>query len=126
MNTAYSIEESEIVRLFHRISHTQSIKNSQNIEIQQARPASNEEWEQMTETFRLHHPRLYLLITVEHKLTLREYRVCVLSRLKFSLKEMATLLNSSEKSVNNARSSIARKVFNMESTMSLNEKLQEL
>ena len=121
-----SIMDSDIVRQFHTIARCCMVKTDDHSVISQARPASETEWKQMEEAVRLYHPRFYLFITEEHRLSKLELKVCILSRLRFEKMEMATLLNVHKQSVTNARTSLAKKLFSLSSAYDLDSNLFDI
>lgn len=121
---ALELNCDEIARQFRDLARPHTSKETG--EIISPRAAKNEEWDKMTEMVRLCHTSFYLFIMSEKKLTSRELRVCILSRLQFSISEIATLIDSSEENVTNIRRLIAKKLFGMSSSKGLSQKLTDL
>lgn len=90
------------------------------------RTASEREFDTLRKLFKKYHLSFVLLLDSTPALTRLEYKVCLLSRVDFMTKEMSTLLGSSDQAVSNARTSIARKLFQLSKASELNSKLKEV
>ena len=90
------------------------------------RTASERELDTLRKLFKKYHLSFVLLLDSTPALTRLEYKVCLLSRVDFMTKEMSTLLGSSDQAVSNARTSIARKLFQLSKASELNSKLKEV
>lgn len=117
---------ADIIQHFHTIAthHTMETEGQKQKHIR-PRAAKANEWKTLIELVGIHYHRFYLLITTEHKLSNQEYKICILSRLKFDVSEISMLLNTSMSSISNARKSIARKLFNLDSAIGLDNRLSE-
>ena len=121
---AMEMKQDEITRYFRALAHSHPSKN--NGKMISSRVATAEEWDEMVKMVRICHTSFYLFITTVNRLTVREYRVCILSRLDFCITEISTLLDCSEENVTNIRRLIAKKLFGISSSLGLNKKLAEL
>ena len=116
----------EIIQLFHGMAEARTIKDGDSARLLKPRGAKVAEWKMMRQAVQQCYPSFYLTITTQYQLSDQELKVCILSRLQFDVKEMATLLNTSIGSISNARQSIAKKIFDISSAMRLDQKLAEL
>ena len=114
------LKETGIVKKFQAIAHPHP-----DMDAGGNRCATETEWSRLTETIRTYHPSLYLFI---HKNSLSElkYKVCILSYLGFDNTEISTLTNASLNSISNARTALARDLFNLKSARELNRYLHEI
>ena len=114
------LKETGIVKKFQAIAHPHP-----DMDAGGNRCATETEWSRLTETIRTYHPSLYLFI---HKNSLSElkYKVCILSYLGFDNTEISTLTNASLNSISNARTALARDLFNLKSARDLNRYLHEI
>ena len=122
-NMANSIQDAAIVHFFHSLSQSHLVKKGDASQLIPARAASDDEWKKLEVAVRLYHPRFYLFIKDNHRLSRLEFKVCILSRLHFEKMEMATLLGVRKQSVTNARASLAKKLFNLGSAYDLDANL---
>ena len=106
--------EADVVQHFHDIAKNQKNKPS--------RAADDEEWERLIDTIRISYTDFYLFITVENKLSPKEYQICILSFLGFTPSEMC-ILTSTSKYLSNVRNALAKKLFNENSAYALDKKL---
>ena len=119
------LEESEIVKTFQSISHD-SYDSSSDLRIRiRARAATKKEWKMMMNAIQTSHPSFYLLIH-QHNLSELKQKVCILSFLGFDTPTMATLINANPGSISNARTALAKELFNLSSAHDLNAYLHEL
>ena len=114
------LKETGIVKKFQAIAHPHP-----DMAAGGNRCATETEWDRLTEAIRTYHPSLYLFI---HKNNLSElkYKVCILSYLGFDNAEISTLTKASLNSISNARTSLARELFNLRSARELNRYLHEI
>ena len=114
------LKETGIVKKFQAIAHPHP-----DMAAEGNRCATETEWDRLTEAIRTYHPSLYLFI---HKNNLSElkYKVCILSYLGFDNAEISTLTKASLNSISNARTSLARELFNLRSVRELNRYLHEI
>ena len=114
------LKETGIVKKFQAIAHPHP-----DMDAGGNRCATETEWDRLTEAIRTYHPSLYLFI---HKNNLSElkYKVCILSYLGFDNAEISTLTIASLNSISNARTSLARELFNLRSARELNRYLHEI
>ena len=114
------LKETGIVKKFQAIAHPHP-----DMAAEGNRCATETEWDRLTEAIRTYHPSLYLFI---HKNNLSElkYKVCILSYLGFDNAEISTLTKASLNSISNARTSLARELFNLRSARELNRYLHEI
>ena len=114
------LKETGIVKKFQAIAHPHP-----DMAAGGNRCATETEWDRLTEAIRTYHPSLYLFI---HKNNLSElkYKVCILSYLGFDNAEISTLTKASLNSISNARTSLARELFNLRSARELNRYLNEI
>ena len=114
------LKETGIVKKFQAIAHPHP-----DMDAGGNRCATETEWDRLTEAIRTYHPSLYLFI---HKNNLSElkYKVCILSYLGFDNAEISTLTKASLNSISNARTSLARELFNLRSARELNRYLHEI
>ena len=114
------LKETGIVKKFQAIAHLHP-----DMAAGGNRCATETEWDRLTEAIRTYHPSLYLFI---HKNNLSElkYKVCILSYLGFDNAEISTLTKASLNSISNARTSLARELFNLRSARELNRYLHEI
>ena len=116
-------EEMEILRLFRSMTE---IYKDQNGVIVLPRSATALEWQRLTDMMYKTHVRFMHFIVNEHKLTPQEQQVCILSRMKFSVNDTATIMNTSSNRVSNIRSAVSRKLFGLEGASQLNHKLNAI
>ena len=128
-----TIQRDELLMNDHIVKKLQAICKPHFVEdkngrrrLQSPRAASEREFNELKKLFKKHHLSFMLFIDSTPSLTNLEYKVCLLSRVEFMTKEMSTLLNSSDQAVSNARTSIARKLFQLTKASELNTKLKEL
>ena len=114
------LKETGIVKRFQTIAHPRP-----NMGSDVNKYATEIEWTRLTEAIRTSHPSLYLFI---HKNNLSElkYKVCILSYLGFDNTEISTLTKASLNSISNARTALARELFNLRSARELNRYLHEI
>ena len=117
------LSEAEIIQKFHKIASPYIIKDKGLGKIT-ARAATQEEWTVLEETLMAIHPHLFLFLQ-KHKLSDLKTKVCMLSFLGFNNTEIATLLGANHGSITNARTAIARDLFNLSSARELNRYLKE-
>jgi hypothetical protein len=119
------LEESEIVKTFQTISHDSYDSSDELRKRIRARAATKREWKSMTEALQISHPALYLFIH-KHNLSELKQKVCILSYLGFDTPTMATLIDAQPGSISNARTALARELFNLSSAHDLNRYLHEI
>jgi hypothetical protein len=119
------LKEAEIVRTFHSLARS-SYDSSNDIRNRiKARAATKAEWNTMIETIQVCQPRLYLFLQ-KHKLSDLKYKVCILSYLGFDNTDISTLTNANKGSVTNARTALAKELFNLTSAHELDNYLHDL
>lgn len=119
------MEESEIVRTFQTIAHDTYDSTDELRKRIKARPATKAEWKMMIETLQICQPNLYLMILKHHLSDLKQ-KVCILSYLGFDTPTMATLIGAQTGSVSNARTALAKELFNLKSAHDLDAHLREI
>lgn len=119
------MEESEIVRTFQTIAHDTYDSTDELRRRIKARPATKAEWKMMIETLQICQPNLYLMILKHHLSDLKQ-KVCILSYLGFDTPTMATLIGAQTGSVSNARTALAKELFNLKSAHDLDAHLREI
>ena len=119
------MEESEIVRTFQTIAHDSYDSTDELRKRIKARPATKAEWKMMIETLQICQPNLYLMILKHHLSDLKQ-KVCILSFLGFDTPTMATLIGAQTGSVSNARTALAKELFNLKSAHDLDAHLREI
>jgi len=119
------MEESEIVRTFQSIAHDTFDSSDELRKRVKARAATKAEWKMMTETLQICQPNLYLMILKHHLSDLKQ-KVCILSYLGFDTPTMATLIGAKTGSVSNARTALAKELFNLKSAHDLDAHLREI
>jgi len=82
-----------------------------------------QDWNDTVEHIQRSHPQFYLNLQ-RHQLSELKFKVCVLSFLKFKSSTIAALLDTSRGSVSNARSSLAKELFNLDSAYDLDARLR--
>ena len=117
------LSEVEIIQKLHEIA-SPYIKNKE-LGAVKARAATQEEWAVLEETLMAIHPQFFLFLQ-KHKLSDLKTKVCILSYLGFNNTEIATLSGANQGSITNARTAIARDLFNLSSARELNRYLNEL
>ena len=120
-----NLEEAEIVKKFHSIAHSSYDSSNDLRKRIKARAATNTEWNTMMEALMVCQPRLYLFLQ-KHKLSDLKLKVCILSYLGFDNTEITTLTSANKGSVTNARTALAKELFNLTSAHDLNKQLHEL
>ena len=119
------LKEAEIVRTFHSLACS-SYDSSNDIRTRiKARAATKAEWNTMIETIQVCQPRLYLFLQ-KHKLSDLKYKVCILSYLGFDNTDISTLTNANKGSVTNARTALAKELFNLTSAHELDNYFHNL
>ena len=119
------MEESEIVKTFRNIAHDSYDSTVELRERVEARAATKAEWKMLTETLQICQPSLYLMIQKHHLSDLKQ-KVCILSYLGFDTPTMATLIGAKTGSVSNARTALAKELFNLKSAHDLDAHLREI
>ena len=118
------LSEAEIIQKFHEIASPYIIKDEE-FGKKMARAATQEEWAVLEETLMAIHPQLFLFLQ-KHKLSDLKTKVCILSFFGFDNTDIATLTGANPGSITNARTAIARDLFNLSSARELNRYLKEL
>ena len=128
-----TVEREELLMASDIVRHLQTICQPHAVEDKNGRKrhlppraASHRELDTLRKLFKKHHLSFMLFIDSHPSLTNLEYKVCLLSRVQFMTKEMSTLLDSSDQAVSNARTSIARKLFQLPKASDLNARLRDL
>ena len=119
------IEESRIIQHLHQIAHSHLESNEKGMRRIKARAANSDEWQELIEAIRLCHPSFYLFIQ-KHKLSSLKSKVCILTRYGFDNQEIATLSGANAGSVPNARTSLAKTLFGLDSARELDSHLQDI
>lgn len=117
------LSEAEIIQKFHEKASPYIIKDEEFGETM-ARAATQEEWTMLEETLMAIHPQLFLFLQ-KHKLSDLKTKVCILSFFGFDNTDIATLTGANPGSITNARTAIARDLFNLSSARELNRYLKE-
>ena len=117
------LSEAEIIQKFHDIANPYITKDK---ELKETRPraATQEEWAIMEDVLTAAHPQFFLFLQ-KHKLSDLKTKVCILSYFGFDNTEIATLTGANPGSITNARTAIARDLFNLSSARELNRYLKE-
>ena len=119
--------DSDIVKHLQTICQPHAVEDKNGRKRRLApRAASERELDTLRKLFKKHHLSFLLFIDSNPSLTNLEYKVCLLSRVGFMTKEMSTLLDSSDQAISNTRTSIARKLFQLNKASELNTKLKEV
>ena len=119
------LDESAIVKKFHSIARPHfETDGKERIKVD-ARAATHQEWEAMTETIQSCHPSLYLFLQ-KHKLSDLKFKVCILSYLGFDNPTIATLADANKGSIPNARTALAKELFNLKSAHELDGYLRKI
>ena len=120
MNTA-------IVMLLKDISHPRTVKDAQgHIQVIQPRACTDDEWKDLLTVIQQYHHNLYAYIADKHHLPKQQFKVCILSRLRFETQEMSTLLDTSPQTISNTRNKIAKRLFDLNDLALLNDRLAAL
>ena len=109
----------ESTNIFIRMK--QSIRFKDNIN-----KLSNSEWDQFDHLYKQYFPEYYARITKNAQLNNDEKRVCLLLLFCLSPKELSAILNKTKPRISNIRSSINKKLFNVDSAISLDENIRRL
>ena len=117
------LSEAAIIQKLHEIA-SPYIKDKE-LGAAKARAATQEEWTVLEETLMAIHPHFFLFLQ-KHKLSDLKAKVCILSYLGYNNTEIATLSGANQGSITNARTAIARDLFNLSSARELNRYLNEL
>ena len=118
------LSEAEIIQRFHEIANPFTFKGK-GLKGTMARAATQEEWADLEDSLMAIHPQFFLYLQ-KHKLSDLKTKVCILSYLGFNNTEIATLSGAYQGSITNARTAIARDLFNLKSARDLNRHLNEL
>ena len=118
------LSEAEIIRKFHDVACPYITKEKKLGETS-SRAATQEEWATMKEVLTATHPQLFIFLH-KHKLSDLKTKVCILSFFGFDNAEIATLTGANPGSITNARTAIARDLFNLSSARDLNRCLFEI
>jgi len=84
---------------------------------------SASERKELLEQIKLCLPTFYAFLIGNHNLTPQEFDVCILTRLNFSNKEIATLLGTGTQNIPNAKKRANKKLFNEDTALSLQKNL---
>ncbi len=107
--------ESDVVRLFHKAAAT-------------GRIISDQHWNELRKILNEHKPEFIpQLSALDNKLSLRDTRICILIKLRFSMSEISTLLNMSKGALSNKRKRLLEKLFHQSgSSMDFDRKIQDI
>ncbi|MBQ9285659.1 MAG: hypothetical protein IJ209_05180 [Bacteroidaceae bacterium] len=118
------LSEAEIIQKFHDVANPYITKEKESLGTR-SRAATQKEWAGMKEVLTAAHPQFFLFLQ-KHKLSDLKTKVCILSYLGFDNTEIATLTGANPGSITNARTAIARDLFNLTSARNLNRCLIEI
>ena len=109
--------KSDIMNLFKR--STIPMPHSAN----KAPEISKGDWEALLDQIKLCIPSFYNFLISNHSLTPQEFRVCILTRLNFSNKEIATILKTGTQNIPNAKKRANNKLFSEDTAQTLQRNL---
>lgn len=89
-------------------------------------PPTEEEWQELSLVVSKYFPFIYNKMCNCEKLSRLEMRVCILTRLRFTNKEMTILLNSSASSISNIRQKVNERLFGGKSSKTLFDNMVNL
>lgn len=89
-------------------------------------PPTEEEWHELSLVVSKYFPFIYNKMCNCEKLSQLEMRVCILTRLRFTNKEMTILLNSSASSISNIRQKVNERLFGEKSSKTLFDNMVNL
>ena len=89
-------------------------------------PPTEEEWQELSLVVSKYFPFIYNKMCNCEKLSQLEMRVCILTRLRFTNKEMTILLNSSASSISNIRQKVNERLFGEKSSKTLFDNMVNL
>lgn len=89
-------------------------------------PPTEEEWQELSLVVSKYFPFIYNKMCNCEKLSQLEMRVCILTRLRFTNKEMTILLNSSASSISNIRQKVNERLFGGKSSKTLFDNMVNL
>lgn len=112
-----ALMHSDIVAVFKKgaIPIPRHEKNTPNV--------SENDWESLLEQVKLCIPSFYTYIISKHTLTPQELKVCVLTRLNFTNKEIATILGTGTQNIPNAKKRANLKLFIEDTALTLQTNL---
>ena len=106
-------KNSSIYRLFNERKSSKYIKQN----------PSEEDWNELTELFRTHYVRFNTFITYDHRLSLFQYRYCILFRLGFDNNEIGILMNKDKDQRYHLRKFICESLFGKSANIKMLESL---
>ena len=96
-----AFKKTDIFKLFDERKNPRHINN----------PPKEKDWQQLIELFRTHFVRYYSFIAVTHRLSVNQFRYCVLLRLGFDGKEIDILMNKNKDQRYHLRQFIYEELF---------------
>lgn len=112
-----ALMQSDIITLFKKrsIPTPHSIKNTPNV--------TENNWDTLLDQIKLCIPTFHTYMVSNKSLTPQEFKVCVLTRLNFSNKDIATLLGTGTQNIPNAKKRANCKLFNDDTALTLQSNL---
>ncbi len=101
VQTEKAFKKSNIYKLFCERKEPKHIHNT----------PSEEDWHELIELFRTHYVRFNTFITYDHRLSVNQYRYCVLLRLGFDGNEIGILMNKDKDQRHHLRKFICEALF---------------
>lgn len=101
INLEATFKKSEIYQLFYQKKSAKYIQN----------PPSEEDWHELIELFRPHFVNYNKFITYNHRLSVNQYRYCVLLRLGFDNTDIGILMNKDKDQRHHLRKFICEELF---------------
>ena len=111
--------DTEILKVFRTISAPRHQHEGSHLNIIPARIPSDEEWEILFATVRQYLPSFFAFVESALSRHTQEFKVALLTRLDFSNKELAALLDTSTSRISTVKEIINKKLFGKKGTKSL-------
>ena len=111
--TEKEFKKSSIYKLFNERKTSKYIRQN----------PSEEDWNELTELFRTHYVRFNTFITYDHRLSISQYRYCMLLRLGFDNNEIGILMNKDKDQRYHLRKFVCEALFGKSTNIKMLESL---